>query len=78
MISEAAKLHNFIRLNQHYEDTFDELDEEEVEEGAGNVNPGNINGGQSSEEKNRLNAWRDGIAQRMWEQYQSYLEQEQN
>ena len=71
-------LHNFIRLNQHYEDTFDELDEEEVEEGAGNVNPGNINGGQSSEEKNRLNAWRDGIAQRMWEQYQSYLEQEQN
>ena len=68
----AFLLHNFIRFNQHYQDEFDVEDDVEMNN-AGNENCGNIGGGKSTAEKNRLNAWRNGIAQRMWDQYQIYV-----
>jgi DDE superfamily endonuclease len=68
----AFMLHNFIRLNQHYDDEFDVIEDEEVaaQNPAGDVQ--NMGGGQSAAETARLQAWRDGIAQRMWDDYVLY------
>ena len=72
----ALMLHNFIRRNQHYEDTFDlEVDAEPAPDEQGNDAPLNVGGGQNAAEKARLSQWRDGIAQRMWDQYQNYVRQ---
>lgn len=71
----AFMLHNWIRKNQNYDDCFDA--EPDVDVRVAEPNPaGNdrcVSGNQSVEEKRRLNQWRDGIAQRMWDDYQSYL-----
>lgn len=71
LVECAMIFHNFIRHQQRYDDQFYEnLPEEQVhrEEEAeanemNNANP----------VINSLNEWRDGIAQRMWDDYQNYL-----
>jgi hypothetical protein len=70
-------LHNFIRRTQLYEDEFDAFNEEEVlrhrRQGAvlGGPQAPNLNG--LGEDDRDLAAWRDGIAQRMWDAYQIEL-----
>ena len=64
--------HNFIRsCNLYEEDEFYENipsgDDEAFH--AGNLAPQNDNLGGDA---NAVHAWRDGIAQRMWDQYEAY------
>ena len=64
-------LHNFIRIHQGYLDEFDELAEddnvdEEQEEELNAVNNAAV-------PDEQLYAWRDGIAQEMWDDYQIEL-----
>ena len=63
-------LHNFVRINQLCEDEFYENDGDE---------PNNILEDENDDEEedgpvmNALKAWRNGIADAMWEQYQLHL-----
>ena len=65
-------MHNFIRLNQLYEDEFDNVDipvqdhNEEDDEGA---DEHNVHANAA------LNQWRDSIATEMWDAYQLVLQE---
>jgi hypothetical protein len=72
IVKSCFIVHNFIKANQDYEDAYDQWDENED---ANNVND---NDGEE-EEVHGINgvgaaAWRDSIANAMWEQYQDYLQ----
>jgi hypothetical protein len=67
----AMMLHNFVRINQLYEDEFDVLDEDDIdEEDEGDQE---VPVDENAENVAELNAWRDDIAQRMWDDYQRVL-----
>ena len=57
-------LHNFIRMNQ-LDDEFDVLDDEDIDRD----DRGDRFLFDDSESTSNLHAWRDGIAQRMWDDY---------
>ena len=63
-------LHNFVRINQLYEDEFYENDGDE---------PNNVLEDENDDEEedgpvmNALKVWRNGIADAMWEQYELHL-----
>jgi DDE superfamily endonuclease len=66
----AFMLHNFIRREQGHLDIFDEVSDEDTED----QNPaGNVANLPMQQDNAGLKAWRDGIAQRMWEDYLSVL-----
>jgi len=66
----AVMLHNFIRANSIYEDPFDIDDDEAGQDNDDNVPAVQADGAMSARE---LNAWRDGIATSMWNDYQVLL-----
>lgn len=63
-------IHNFIRLNQGYEDAFDEWEQPAAQDEQKDEEMENKN---SAQETTYLNVWRDGIAQSMWDKYQNYI-----
>ena len=64
-------LHNFVRINQLYEDEFFAVDENDEPDNA--VDDDDIEVEVGGAEMNALKAWRDGIADAMWAQYQIHL-----
>jgi len=64
LIKVCALLHNFIRMNQ-LDDEFDVLNDEDVDQD----DRGDRFVFDDSESTSILHAWRDGIAQRMWDDY---------
>jgi hypothetical protein len=63
-------LHNFIRRTQLYEDEFDKWDE--WGEDADDNDSDNDSDSDDEEDEHIVNNWRDGIAQRMWNDYVAY------
>jgi hypothetical protein len=59
----ALYIHNFIRLNQVYEDDYDEFDDDEVDV------DDTMNPPLNEFESQDVNSWRDSIAQSMWDDY---------
>jgi hypothetical protein len=64
----AFLIHNFIRVNQGYEDEYDVAAEEEIEE---RLNPGSVD--VDDVDDNTAVSWRDDIASSMWLQYRREL-----
>ena len=76
LVKACFMLHNFIRLNQGYEDEYDAWDP--YTEGDGNGGLGNEDddeGGEIRENQNEreVNQKKDTIAREMWESYQQEL-----
>ena len=69
IVNVAFMINNFIRKNNLTEDDYDNAEEqnEEDDEPRGPINEA------IGQNANLLNAWRDDIAQRMWEDYQQYV-----
>ena len=68
----ALLVHNFIRMNQLYEDEFDDVDipaDNQNEYDDDGVDENNIYVNAA------LNQWRDGIATEMWDAYQIILQE---
>lgn len=64
-------VHNFIRMNQLYEDEFDidDIDADDHNEDDDGVDDNNIHASAA------LNQWRDSIATEMWDAYQIMLQE---
>ena len=77
LVQAAFMIHNFIRLEQEFEDEFDRWsdDIDEVEDDPGLIHPEVAPRGPAGADFVALNTWRDGIAQRMWNEYQDYMTQ---
>jgi hypothetical protein len=65
----AIMIHNFIRSNQLYDDEFDDYNPNDEDHAADDM--ADIEGNLDAPDMNvdALNAWRDGIAQQMWDDY---------
>jgi hypothetical protein len=70
MVMCAIMLHNFIRVNSEYEDPFDDDEVQDLQQDDPNPVPVQGDRGLTTRE---LNAWRNGIATSMWNDYQAYL-----
>ena len=73
-------IHNFIRTNQLYEDEYDVYDpndEDHADDDLADVDAAPADNGGAAADMNAeaLNAWRDDIAQRMWDDYLLVREQ---
>jgi hypothetical protein len=70
----CCMLHNFIRLNQGFDDEFDRWEDHRLRHGPNrDPPPPEPRTNSDAAEERRLNAWRDGIAQEMWDAYQIEL-----
>jgi hypothetical protein len=70
LVKSCFMIHNFIRLNQGYEDDYDqwvqdEDGEDDDDDGDNDDGAGGVNG--------NMYAFRNNIAQQMWVQYQQYI-----
>ena len=75
IILSAFYVHNFIRrknLENKIDDEFEQQDNEESESDEEMENEVPLNEGIDPDAR-ALNAWRDGIAQRMWDSYLQYI-----
>ena len=75
LVMACFMIHNFIRKEQGYEDQWHAWSVEEEEE----VDPTHENAnvevdGNDEQQQNDLKAWRNGIAQSMWDDYQAYMQ----
>ena len=61
-------LHNFIRNNQLYEDVYD-VEDPVPDEAAEDNDFAEVDPGVDATTAQQLNAWRDGIAAAMWDEY---------
>ena len=64
-------LHNFVRLNQLYEDEFFAVDNNDVPDNA--VSDDDVEAEEGGAAMNALKAWWNGITDAMWAQYQIHL-----
>ena len=70
LINITFMIHNFIRVNQGYDDEYDEWNENENDKN-GDMNADN-------DDINNANGYREEIAQQMWASYQNYLQNRNN
>jgi hypothetical protein len=69
LVLSCLMIHNFIKLNQGFEDAFDEWDEDDTE--VDNNENENVENDNNNINDNILRQWRDDIAQDMWNSYQA-------
>jgi hypothetical protein len=76
IVKSCFYLHNFIKLHQGYDDLYDEWDDNEADDAADDNEADDNEAGDDVPNGNFGGpaAWRDGIANDMWEQYQIYLQ----
>ena len=72
LIMCAVMLHNFIRRNQLYEDVYD-VEDPVPDEAAEDNDFAEVDPGVDATTAQQLNAWRDGIAAAMWDEYTNDL-----
>jgi len=73
IVTSCCMLHNFIVRNQLYSDMFDILDDDEFDLHNDDANVALPQQYVDPAGHNAAVAWRDGIAQRMWDDYQNEL-----
>lgn len=78
LIMCSALIHNYIRKNQGFEDEFDHLTDEELEAEQNNHHPDDHAQNIHNHDEEGSRAWRDNIAQQMWNEYVLYCHNNHN
>jgi hypothetical protein len=67
----ALMVHNFIRMEQEFEDEFDRWNTEDMEDE--DIAEADVEVQGNAAQVGNLNEWRNGIAQQLWDDYQNVL-----